>query len=100
MLRWVVLACASMIVLTSSVYADGPTGPGGYAPVRWTGFYAGADIGGHWSQDVITGSTVNGPGAFFGDADLAALTANLPLSLNSQGFAVGGHVGYNWQIST
>ncbi len=62
----------------------------------WTGFYIGANIGGHWGKDDITTTTDTGGG--FGPAGAAAIDAASPTSLKPQGVIGGIQGGYNWQF--
>ncbi|EJN09703.1 opacity protein [Bradyrhizobium sp. YR681] len=60
----------------------------------WTGFYAGADIGG-------AKATTGGRSNFFQDDDTPEFANNpQPSPASSTSSAIGGvHLGYNWQIS-
>ncbi len=76
-------------------------------PPMWTGFYAGLNAGGLWSNNSSINNVAyglyNNPYASenynFGSGSLAALSAtgNITGSSNS-GFIGGGQIGYNWQI--
>jgi outer membrane immunogenic protein len=79
------------------VYKAPPPAPP--APVySWTGWYVGANIGGHWGTDKITTTTDTGGG--FGPAGAAAIDATSPTTLKPQGVIGGVQAGYNWQINT
>jgi len=64
----------------------------------WTGCYVGVNAGGHWGNvsdpAVITNNTW-----FLGAGDLARAAAAFPNTLDPSGFAGGGQLGCNWQIS-
>jgi len=66
----------------------------------WTGCYVGVNAGGHWGQvsdpAVITNNTWFLGG---GGTDLANAAAAFPNTLNPSGFAGGGQLGCNWQMS-
>ena len=69
------------------------------APVfSWTGCYVGVNAGGHWSSvsdpAVITDNTW-----FSWRADITNAAAAFPNTLDPSGFAGGGQLGCNWQIS-
>jgi outer membrane immunogenic protein len=67
--------------------ARGPVASAIIAPVfGWTGFYAGLQAGYGWGRS-------NGVGCNF------ALTLCDNYSSNANGFVLGGHVGYNYQIN-
>jgi outer membrane immunogenic protein len=74
-------------------------------PPMWTGFYAGLNAGGLWSNNSSINNVAYGlynyPYAsdYFSSGTLAALSAtgNITGSSNS-GFIGGGQIGYNWQI--
>jgi len=67
------------------------------APVSsWTGWYVGANVGGHWGTDKITTTTDAGGG--FGPDGAAAIDAASPISLRPEGVIGGVQAGYNWQV--
>jgi len=73
-------------------------------PPMWTGFYAGLNAGGLWSNNSsinnVSYGLYNDPAyAGFQSGTIAALSAtgNITGSSNS-GFIGGGQIGYNWQI--
>jgi outer membrane immunogenic protein len=92
MLRRIVLASASVIVLSvaanaADMYVAPPAGPGGYkdapwVPV-WAGFYAGVNGGGAWSEFNDQLANFNNINKFNG--------------LSPSGGFGGGQIGYNWQ---
>jgi outer membrane immunogenic protein len=62
----------------------------------WTGFYVGANAGGHWSKDELT-APGNSAGLIPAQAaDLNALSAG---SVSTTGFIGGAQIGYNWQMN-
>ena len=96
-MRSIVSAAAAILIATTAA-ASAADLPARYAkapPIidtwSWTGFYAGAHVGGGWGT---TKSTLTGA-AFPG---LGAVPFTFPFSQNSRsGFLGGGQVGYNWQ---
>ena len=77
---------ADLAVRAPAPYAPAPAA---YVPAfTWTGFYVGANAGGAVSSD-ITSTTVFDP-SVGGGVDKASVRAG--------GFAVGGTLGYNYQI--
>ncbi|WP_315831046.1 hypothetical protein [Bradyrhizobium prioriisuperbiae] len=64
----------------------------------WTGFYIGAHVGGHWGEDKLAAEPLN-PAVFGGPATTAEFLAITSGKLKPQGFAGGGQIGYNWQVS-
>jgi outer membrane immunogenic protein len=72
---------ADMYQAPAGGYKDGPVA----AYVSWTGFYAGANIGGAWGSDH---GTVN---------DTNPLDTTAPFNLDSSGVFGGGQLGYNFQ---
>jgi outer membrane immunogenic protein len=62
---------------------------------RWTGLYAGANLGGVWANDAVSW-TAPGPGFNLlgsGDVNISG-----PGHIHAAGFTGGGQVGYNYQI--
>jgi len=85
-------------------YAPPPPPP----PPLWTGFYAGLNAGGTWSEsNSVTTSAgvvqfcrpdqICGAGAEA--AAMSALGASGVHSLSNSGFIGGGQIGYNWQFN-
>lgn len=72
-------------------------------PPMWTGFYAGLNAGGTWTNNnAVNISTYNINPAFVGvsNANVFWLSQNGVLNSNANGgFIGGGQIGYNWQIS-
>src|SRR2546428_12909034 len=58
---------------------------------NWTGFYIGANVGGHFPKDEI-GTTSFG---FLGSTVIDATSAT---SLTPSGVLAGMQIGYNWQV--
>jgi outer membrane immunogenic protein len=70
------------------------------APVfDWTGFYAGASLGGRWSDATWTTSAIGGPDPGPNPFDPADPATN-PRGFNSSTVRVGGYLGYNWQVTS
>ena len=101
-------ALALAISAGSAVAADLPSRKAPILPpppvLTWTGFYAGLNAGGLWSNNSSINNVAyglfNDPArTTFGTGNIAALSAtgNITGSSNS-GFIGGGQIGYNWQI--
>jgi outer membrane immunogenic protein len=69
------------------------------APFSWTGLYVGLNAGGHWSKDDDSGANI-AANTFWIPANVAIMSAALPVTLKDSGFAGGGQLGYNWQASS
>jgi outer membrane immunogenic protein len=67
-------------------------------PPLWTGFYVGGNVGWAGSADAVT---VTGTDTGTGGFGTALLNGSIPgiVNLNQTGFAGGGQVGYDWQVS-
>ena len=67
----------------------------------WTGFYAGLNVGGTWSNNNTINSTTWLLYQQAGTADYytAALLSGPKSSSSAAGFIGGGQIGYNWQVS-
>lgn len=87
------VALAADMPVKAPVYKAAP------APMfNWSGFYVGGNVGGHWGSD--SDPAVFGVNDWFGGgADTSAAANAWPHTLKPSGFAGGGQVGYNWQIS-
>lgn len=100
-------ALALAVSAGSAVAADLPSRKAPVAPPpppMWTGFYAGLNAGGLWSNNSSINNVAyglyNDPGqTAFATGSIAALSAtgNVTGSSNS-GFIGGGQIGYNWQL--
>ena len=64
------------------------------APADWSGFYVGVHGGGGWATDPLSLTITNVGGGFNGNPPGFPLTVH---DINSSGFVVGGHFGYNWE---
>jgi outer membrane immunogenic protein len=62
----------------------------------WTGFYVGANAGGHWGRDSITTTTALGN---FNAASVAKIDASSPTTLKPQGWLAGAQIGYNVEVN-
>jgi outer membrane immunogenic protein len=67
------------------------------AVYSWTGFYVGASVGGHAGHG--SDPAVFGFNTWFGPPDNTTAANAWPNTLKPSGFAGGGQVGYNWQVS-
>jgi outer membrane immunogenic protein len=65
-------------------------------PFVWTGFYIGGNAGYHWDRDK-SWTTANPVG--WTQAGGAAIDALTPGSLSPAGFAGGGQIGFNYQVT-
>ena len=99
---------AASILLLSSATAFAADLPSHKAPVEapppapiWTGFYAGLNAGGTWSNNSTNISTtpiyINPILSTF-SGPVAAMVASGALNSNAGGFIGGGQVGYNYQF--
>lgn len=64
--------------------------------LTWTGFYAGANAGGTWSESTAVNYAANEPVAWFLQS-VGALPFNHDLN-GAGAFIGGGQLGYNWQF--
>jgi outer membrane immunogenic protein len=85
-------ASAADLPRPAPVYTKAPV----VAPWSWTGFYLGANAGGHWGTDKITSTTDPVGWTAIGAASIDGAS---PTSLKPQGFIGGVQAGYNWQFS-
>src|SRR5215467_1422583 len=58
---------------------------------NWTGFYIGANVGGHFAKDEISTTSFGFPGS-------AVIDATSGTSLSPSGILAGLQLGYNWQV--
>jgi outer membrane immunogenic protein len=67
----------------------------------WTGFYAGVNTGGLWSNSggSVDWSRLAGPSNLAFSSGFASVPQSSFAWANGPGFAGGGQVGYNWQIT-
>ncbi len=108
MVRRILLATAAAAGLAGTASAaDLPlkAPPLASPPMSWTGFYAGVNVGGTWtnsdidvqSSPVFQAAPAVAPGAVaVSNAAAAGGTANLSGG-NGAGFIGGAQIGYNWQ---
>ena len=102
------LKAAASILLLSSAAAFAADHPSHKAPVVappsapiWTGFYAGLNAGGTWSNNSTNISTTPiyiNPNLTTFTGPVAAMVASGALNSNVGGFIGGGQVGYNYQF--
>jgi outer membrane immunogenic protein len=95
------LACVAMAGISAvpAKAADLPPYPAAPAvvvvPDSWTGLYVGGNLGYHAGQDSISSSA----NAFGWGTDAAGIIdSRSPTWLDPRGPAVGGQIGFNWQI--
>ncbi len=87
------LACsAAMIMPASAALAGGGLKDAPVAPVNWTGFYAGANIGYAWAESGQSRTLV---GDLFKDSGYQGRTDEW--SISDRGLNGGVQAGYNWQ---
>jgi outer membrane immunogenic protein len=86
-------ALAADVKMKTPVFTKAPVVP----VFSWTGFYIGANAGGHWGHDTVTttSSTLDGLTA----AGAAAIDAASPTTLNPAGVIAGGQIGFNLQVN-
>ena len=76
---------------------NGSKAPSLASPLMWTGFYAGLNAGGLWSNANVTNwSSLTAPNNLTYSSSLVAAPF---ASTGGAGFAGGGQVGYNWQVT-
>ncbi len=108
MMKSLISATALSFALTASAFAadlpykKGPPIIPPPPPPTWTGFYAGLNAGGTWSDSNNTytsGAGIFAAPTFSSEAAVAGLLAtNWIPSGNQGGFIGGGQVGYNYQF--
>ncbi|WP_441280480.1 outer membrane protein [Tardiphaga sp. 862_B3_N1_1] len=90
------VSSASAADLAARPYTKAPA----LAPVyNWTGFYAGLNAGGAWSDTNLGTTTLFPVASYFADTSVAAIAASGNQNVNRTGFTGGVTGGYNWQIS-
>jgi outer membrane immunogenic protein len=100
--RLIAGAALTAFMATAAQAADFPITPAYGGPIivpayRWSGFYLGANAGGHFGNDKITTTTT--PILAFTPADAVAIDSASPTTLNPKGFIGGLQGGYNWQFN-
>jgi outer membrane immunogenic protein len=72
-------------------------------PPMWTGFYVGLNAGGFWNNTsaptTFDWSRLTAPGNFAYSSAFASVPQTGFAWTNGAGFAGGGQVGYNWQLT-
>jgi outer membrane immunogenic protein len=97
----VVVAAVATVFASSAFAADLPVkAPRAFAApnYNWSGFYIGADVGGHWSHDEDPAS-VTANTSFGSPAATPLFNQLVPVTQDPRGFAGGVHTGYNWQTA-
>jgi outer membrane immunogenic protein len=92
---------ASGLAFAADIPVKAP--PPAPAPVpSWTGFYAGIQFGGAWSDEAVNNNLGNDPAAVFLFSGAALGGTPIPSGFRvSQSGAVGGfEAGYNWQVGS
>jgi outer membrane immunogenic protein len=99
-MRRIALASVATITIALIALIAGPRSVSA-APVNWTGFYIGGNLGYGWGSD--TGSGFNSftdipvGGSFFGAAGYFGAGGNVLPGVTPKGVIGGGQIGYNWQ---
>src|SRR5262245_19613721 len=103
-MKKLLVASAALLALTAGTAqaADFPITPAYGGPIivpayQWSGFYLGANAGGHFGNDKLT--TASTGGFEFAPAEAAAIDAVSPTTLKPNGFIGGLTGGYNWQFN-
>jgi len=103
MKKLLVAGAALLALMAGTAHAaDFPITPAYGGPIivpayQWSGFYLGANAGGHFGRDRMTTSSVGG--FEFLPSEVAAIDAVSPTTLNPKGFIGGLQGGYNWQFN-
>jgi outer membrane immunogenic protein len=92
--RFLVISIAAA-GLAIAVVAPAKAASRGYPD--WTGFYAGALLGGAWGTSDTSTSTAEVPGGEFAPPAIAAFNAAGPQSIKPGSLIGGFDAGYNWQ---
>ena len=101
-----VVAVSTVALTQIASAADLPRKAPAYIPLSppilsWTGWYAGLNAGGMWSNqdvDTVSTSTLAAPGLNPASGPAAAAAGSTSIPANSSGFIGGGQIGYNWQF--
>lgn len=101
-----VVAVSTVALTQIASAADLPRKAPAYIPLSppilsWTGWYAGLNAGGMWSNqdvDTVSTSTLAAPGLNPASGPAAAAAGSTSIPTNSSGFIGGGQIGYNWQF--
>jgi len=101
-----VVAVSAVALTQIASAADLPRKAPAYIPLSppilsWTGWYAGLNAGGMWSNqdvDTVSTSTLAAPGLNPASGPAAAAAGSTSIPANSSGFIGGGQIGYNWQF--
>jgi len=100
MLRRILLTSAGAMALMGAAQAAEPLPPPPPPPPSWTGFYAGINAGGTWTEvnslSTVTTDAFDLSGGPFGTASAFLATTNTPLHPRAS-FLGGGQLGYNYQ---
>jgi outer membrane immunogenic protein len=98
------VALGAIVTVGSASAADLPVRTYTKAPVmvdpayNWSGFYVGATVGGHWSNESVD-PVMTDPTGFFGPPATGAgiIRSFSQTTLHPSGVAGGVEAGYNWQ---
>ena len=97
-----VVAVSTVALTQIASAADLPRKAPAYIPLSppilsWTGWYAGLNAGGMWSNqdvDTVSTSTLAAPGLNPASGPAAAAAGSTSIPTNSSGFIGGGQIGY------
>jgi outer membrane immunogenic protein len=94
---WAAAALFGSPSLAADLGFNAAQAPPLFGAITWTGWYAGVNAGGHFSNDKLS-TVTNDPSGFFAPGGPATIDAASPTTLNASGFSGGVQGGYNWQF--